>query len=52
MYEDKLKKAIEGGVKKDGVDDKKVLSADEARKRMIADSADGYKQPLTKSKTK
>jgi len=53
MYEDKLKKAIEGGVKKDSKDSKKApLSADEARKKMIADSAEGYTQPLTKSKTK
>lgn len=53
MYEDKLKKAIEGGVKRDSKDSKKApLSADEARKKMIADSAEGYRQPLTKSKTK
>lgn len=53
VYGDKLKAALESKAKNDGEENKnKPLSADEARKRMIADSANAYTKPLTKSKAK
>lgn len=48
IYEDKLKKALE---RKDGKDTKETKTdAASARARMIAESQEAYKQPLTKTK--